>query len=660
MQIDIRGKINEKKLSYSSTLLPLFEAVVNSIHAIEEYTPTAKGLIDIDLIRSNQKQIDFDKSQSLPEITDFQIKDNGIGFNNKNYESFNFAHSTYKERKGGKGIGRFTWLRAFSKAEIESRFLEDDSWHIRKFNFEPTQNGIEKHSIEPVNGNDSAYTLVRLKGLKEDYRKWCNNDAEDIALKIIEHCFVYFLSESCPIIQIHDLGSTVVVNDLFRLFTKGQVRSKSIDIRKNPFKLSLVKLYSNKVDNRIHYCANTREVINDKLSLEIPELDNFLYDSDNVPFSIAVYVEGDFLDKNVNDERTTITFGRGDIEFPDQITQDELRTVIAQEIYSEFTEQIDQLSEKRFTRVKEFVTQHPRYRQLLKYKQSEIRRIPSTLNEEKMEIELFKIQQALELEVKKEASSVLNSIDDDEDLMAFNSNHEALYSKIIEVGNSKLSDYVIHRKLVLDLFERLLKAKTPEKAVHKLIFPLQKLSDEVGFEDHNLWMIDEKLSYHKYLASDKKFKTLEPLNSDSNDRPDIIVFNKPFAFANDNKPYESIVLVEFKRPMRDDYNDDENPIQQINRYAREIIQGEAKDKNDREFDCRSNTPIYAYIVCDLTKKLKSYATDGGYKQLPSGNGYFFFNDNYNMYVEILSFDKLLNDSKERNKVLFDKLNLTTL
>ncbi len=184
------------------------------------------------------------------------------------------------------------------------------------------------------------------------------------------------------------------------------------------------------------------------------------------------------------------------------------------------------------------------------------------------------------------------------------------------------------------------------------------MSDEIGFEDHNLWMIDEKLSYHKYLASDKKFKKIKTLNSDSSERPDIIVFNKPFAFSNDNKPYESIVLIEFKRPMRDDYTDEENPIQQVTRYAREIISGEAKDKDEREFNFRENTPIYAYIICDLTKKLKSYAKDGGYKLLPSGDGFFFFNDNYNMYVEILSFDKVLKDSKERNRVLFEKLNIT--
>lgn len=99
-------------------------------------------------------------------------------------------------------------------------------------------------------------------------------------------------------------------------------------------------------------------------------------------------------------------------------------------------------------------------------------------------------------------------------------------------------------------------------------------------------------------------------------------------------------------------------IRLLNNAFSSIIEGDAKVKHEREFDFRKNTPIYAYIICDLTKKLKSFAKDAGYKLLPSGDGYFSFNDNYNMYIEIMSFDKVLKDSKERNRVLFEKLNLT--
>ena len=36
MQIDILGKVREKKLANNNVLLPLYEAIVNSIHAIED------------------------------------------------------------------------------------------------------------------------------------------------------------------------------------------------------------------------------------------------------------------------------------------------------------------------------------------------------------------------------------------------------------------------------------------------------------------------------------------------------------------------------------------------------------------------------------------------------------------------------------------------
>jgi len=668
MLIDIKGKINEKRLSYANTLLPLFEAIVNSIQAIEEDSATQTGIIEITLIRLSQRKMEFANQTGSPAIIDFVVRDNGIGFTEKNFESFNFAHSTYKEKKGGKGIGRFLWLRAFKKVEIESRYRENGGWHLRKFNFEPTKDGIEKHNLEPANGTDSRYTTVHLKSLKEDYQKWCNTNTEDIALKIIEHCFVYFLRTDCPRIIIKDGDEEIVVNDLFGLFTKGQVTNKDFQIRAKKFNVNIVKLFNSRIDNKIHFCAHTREVQNEKLNTEIPELDTYLTDENGQRFSIAVYVTGDYLDEKVNEERTVIQFAKNSedaMKFPDEVSQEEIIKIVAEVIRKEYSQYLDTLSEARFERVKRFVHDHPRYRQLMKYRISDLKRVPSNLSDEKMEIELFKIQQGLDFEVKQEANEILRFIETVEEKDEFNEKFNQLYNKIIEVGNSKLSEYIIHRKLVLDLLEKHIKRSNEgkfqkEDAVHRLIFPLQTLSDDIGFEEHNLWVIDERLSYHKYLASDKKFKALKEFKSESPERPDIIVFNKPFAFTNEDKPYGSIVLIEFKRPMRDDYTDKENPIAQINRYAGEIVSNEVTDKDNRTFDFRDNTPIYAYIICDLTKNLRKFAKDAGYKPLPDNDGFFFFNDNYNLYVEIISFDKLIKDSKQRNKILFEKLNLPSV
>jgi hypothetical protein len=86
-----------------------------------------------------------------------------------------------------------------------------------------------------------------------------------------------------------------------------------------------------------------------------------------------------------------------------------LRQAIASKLLADFSEEIGELAVKRVAKVKEFVTHHPQYRQLLKYRAEEIKRVPSTLSDEKMELELFKIQQTLDLEVKKEAGKYCGS-----------------------------------------------------------------------------------------------------------------------------------------------------------------------------------------------------------------------------------------------------------
>jgi hypothetical protein len=111
MQIDIAGKVREKKLAAKNALLPLFEAIVNSIHAIEEGSVTTPWIIEIQAERSTQTKADSEQQgvrEDKAHIIGFINTDNGIGFNETNYEFFNFTHSSYKINKGGKGIGPIT------------------------------------------------------------------------------------------------------------------------------------------------------------------------------------------------------------------------------------------------------------------------------------------------------------------------------------------------------------------------------------------------------------------------------------------------------------------------------------------------------------------------------------------------------------------------
>lgn len=124
--INLSGRIRNFSLPKNQPLLPLMEAVVNSIHAIEErkdkglMPASENGYIDIFVKRADM--IDGVPKQLAP-ITGFVIEDNGIGFDDNNLNSFLESDSAYKKEKGGKGVGRFSWLKAFGKVEISSTFI---------------------------------------------------------------------------------------------------------------------------------------------------------------------------------------------------------------------------------------------------------------------------------------------------------------------------------------------------------------------------------------------------------------------------------------------------------------------------------------------------------------------------------------------------------
>jgi hypothetical protein len=278
------------------------------------------------------------------------------------------------------------------------------------------------------------------------------------------------------------------------------------------------------------------------------------------------------------------------------------------------------------------------------------------LPKEALDSELNRLNYELEASVRADGAKILRG--DDVDAAAY----EKFLTEENAIGKANLAKYVVHRRRVLDLFRKALKLAPDgkynlEQAVHQLIFPLRKTSDEVPYEQLNLWMIDERLAYHYYLASDKELSGVEVIENDSDQRPDIIIFNAPFAFSDHDGPFSSIVVVEFKRPARDDYTDEKNPIKQVFDYIRRVREGKAKDRAGRPMNVPEHVPFYCYVVCDLTPKIIESAENYSLTKTPDGEGYFGFNMNLRAYVEVLAFTKVVNDAEKRNRVLFDKLNM---
>jgi hypothetical protein len=127
---NLEGRIRNLALSPSTpgnSLVPLFEAIYNSIHAIEERFAQ-------EAVQNGRISVLIEKDDNI-DTCNIIITDNGIGLNDEQFEAFCTIDTSAKLRRGGKGIGRLTWLRVFERARVISRFKDGGETKRRSFVF---------------------------------------------------------------------------------------------------------------------------------------------------------------------------------------------------------------------------------------------------------------------------------------------------------------------------------------------------------------------------------------------------------------------------------------------------------------------------------------------------------------------------------------------
>ncbi len=664
--IDLKGRINRLRLAERNMLLPVFEAIVNSIHAIED-SNINNGEIYIKIERTPQTKLDLENSRSIPEIIGFNIEDNGIGFTEDNYESFKREYSTYKASRGGLGIGRFMWLKAFSNVKIESCYYKNKKPESRCFNFNiNTQDGIERHSLIDLEGKPSRKTIVKLIGYKDPFKTKCPKRTETISNRIIEHCLIYFLDKSCPKIKLIDGATIIDLNKHFQKLITGNKYSDNFKIGKNKFKITLLKWYEHEefTHHKISLCANNREVENFNVNKVFPDVSGKINDTESgKDYLIVCYVEGLYLDNNVNDERTEIFFGKEEIFDANLIKINELYESIEPVIKKYFNKEVQVFKLKKLERISSFIAEKaPQYRILNKYIESfDDVLVTENTSEQDLDLKLYKLLQDVEYSSRKEAMIILSSDDTEEDL-------KEKYAKVLEelsdINKSKLAQYVVHRKHILELFEKSLALNKQgkyelEDTVHSIIYPTKTDSNQIDYNNQNLWIIDERLSFHTFLSSDKPLNSIDGFENNSLDRPDLVIFNNPISYIEgDEAPFNSVVLVEFKRPMRKGYNEyTDNPIVQLYDYVREIRKGKKLTASGRNYDINEHTRFYCYLVCDINEKIIEYAENSQLERTYDGLGFYGYNKSLRCVIDVMPFNQVLSNAKKRNKVLFHKLGI---
>lgn len=672
---NIANKVRNTRLPRTKPLLPLFELISNSIHSIEEaitnnFIKPNSGEIIIDCIRNGspetlQQFVDID----IYPIHSFVVTDNGIGLNEENLKAFIEADTDHKIDIGGKGVGRFVCLKAFKELNIKSWFQDNNQVESIQFDFKPTKEGFHNFSNPIFNGIKNG-SIIKLNGIKDEYQKSLPKEMSSIAREIVNHFQLYFIRNANPKIIINNQNNIEInLDTLFKTEFKSDVKSGKFNIGDTSFELFLTKSTEFQ-SHKIHFCAHNRSVITEGLYSKLVDLGKKPIEEEDFKFFYQAHIVSDILDENVDTERIGFIFPDGDEEEEDSIDINlaKVRRASIECIEELLSDYLCNIRELKIESYKPIINEElPQYKSTMHFKSEEVKKLPPNLTKEQLDIELYKIDAGWRLEIKEEKIKLLS---DDKDVTTredYRMKYEKFLSDFNEIGKSDLARYVVHRKTIIELLEQLIETNGDgkfenEDLIHSVFFPIRTTSDEIPYDKQNLWLIDERLSYHSFLASDKTFNSVPQISSTENDRSDLLIYNEAIAFSESkNAPHNSFTIVEFKKPQRDDYkdyDDSKNPIEQSEKYIELLLDGKVKGRNGRTVDVDKRTPFYIYIICDIKPSLEKILERREFDKTPDGLGWFKVKSKfYSAYFEVMPFEKVLDDARKRNRILFEKLKI---
>lgn len=670
----LTGRLRNTLLPKSRALLPLFEAVVNAIQAVDEAhgTDMDSTRIEVRIVRDQQMSLPISEGPqavSATPIIGFVVTDNGEGFHDANMGSFETLDSEYKSEHGCRGVGRLLWLKAFQKVEVASRYRAADG-HMKDRAFEfSAACGVHRRPVRDSLASETG-AEVQLLHFDEVYRLHAPKNALPIAKDILEHCLWYFVRPGgAPNIAVIDDGERIELHSVYDEYMLSSSNAQAITVKTHRFDLVHLRLKAgSKPTPQLNWCAANRVVLEENLSGRVPGLHGRLRDGED-EFVYACFLMSPFLDGAVRPERTgfdipDVTDGALDEDDP---SMSDIREAVLVAVEQYLHSILASVREAGRTRVEHFVAKKaPRYRPILRHISEEKLSVDPATSDKELELQLHRYLADLESELLIEGQHVLDA----EDI------HGQEYSKrlhdyllrVDDIKKSDLAAYVSRRRVILDLLAKAIRANSDgtyarEDVVHTLIMPMRITSDDPAAIASNLWVVDESLAFHDYLASDKQIKSMPITESISPLEPDLLalqVHDGPvLVSAGESLPLASIVVVEIKRPMRNDAapGPEKDPLSQALRYLRQVRAGSVSTSSGRPVPRSDQIPGFCYVLADLTPTVEERCLEADLRPTPDGLGYFGYNANYKAYIEVNSFDRLLNMASQRNRAFFDRLGL---
>jgi hypothetical protein len=260
------------QISLHGFLLPIMEAISNSMHSIEE------AFIDrVNAERAGVISVNF-KDWTNPNKIFISVSDNGAGLNEDNYKSFRTPFSGHKLSQKGRGFGRFIAFKVFARIVYYSRFSFFGQSDIRSFRFDIHQDEEFTMLVGDPEFDGAGLTVTYNQPLTNWHDLILTLNAEDVANEIGAHFLPYFLYRWLPQIVIQfDNEQPIDIRSrfqtMFTQFASGSIKC-DIDGVQEELSYSLAKLPRTKQFRSHAYCYQPQIASSDHRAISPTRLVN--------------------------------------------------------------------------------------------------------------------------------------------------------------------------------------------------------------------------------------------------------------------------------------------------------------------------------------------------------------------------------------------------
>jgi hypothetical protein len=647
---DMRAVLERTNLSINihSFLLPVFEALSNSIDGIEDR-------FGEDAARAGKIKIRFENLDD-PENLLIGITDNGSGLNNDNYISFRTPFSGYKLRKRGRGFGRFIAFKVFNRIHYSTRYVAAQEEATKTFRFDISCD----EEIIFFDGEPDFEGLGLCVEFNEPLPVWNSLIArlseQEIKYEFGAHFLPQFLYRGLPEISLQfDDGEieniTAYFKSTFVEHDSGEIHV-SIDGVDYTLRYNLTKIP--KTQKFTSHCLLFSAA--DRIVGQPRELSNKLgavhyTDKFNQKYIIVATVSGDVFETRLNDSRTSLDVSPKAIE--------EIVGAVCEKIQDRETDQVQKIKAGQAERLNAALHENPILRLGLRGKTlgEYVALKPNNWGPEQFVQDLALSRYRNSGELRRQIAEAASNVE------SYAEKIQELASRIDAGKKEALAEYVIHRKSIIELIDAARKFGASEKRgseddVHSLIFRRFSDNADVEYFQHNLWLIDDALAFLPYVSSDR---TTHGGSRQKGDKvTDLLFYDDTMVLGDEDG--STLTIVEFKRPSRNDYRfgpAKSDPVTQVIDTLEKAVDAGGITRTDGSHMSFGNVSRrQAYIVADLTSSLIDVLRRHDFANDYNPRIWTRYRRDGGIFIQAFGYDTLVEMAKKRNqafsKVLLDE------